>query len=365
MHEIRRKCLEKLERSAKNIRDKIPYTTINRKYNDFSEGESLTWWTNSFWAGILWRLYKETGNEQYSVYAVNIEKKLQQVLYAFNDLDHDLGFLWLHTGVVHYIEKKDEKSRSDALLAACVLASRFNIATGVIHAWNGEERKNLAIIDCMANLPLLYWASEELNDDRFKNIAIAHADNVIKYFIRENGSVSHVMKFCVGEKPQEQEGKGYKIGSSWTRGQSRAIYGFVQSYQWTKEERYLTASKKVADYFISEAEKNNWKIKCDFCQPEGEELYDTSAAAIVACGMIELYKETGEKKYLEAAINLITVCDEKFCPWDDMEDEALLNGGCVRYDEHKQLALIYGDFYFFNAVCELEKIMANDEFAGI
>ncbi len=362
---IKRKCLEKLESNARVIRDNIPYTTIEKKYNDFSSKEFVHWWTNSFWAGILWCLYKETGNEQYAVYAINIEKKLQSVLYSYNDLDHDVGFLWLYTGVEHYIEKNDKKSRSDALLAASVLSSRFNPATGVILAWNGEDRKGFAIIDCMMNLPLLYWASKELKDDRFKNIAMLHADNVIKHFVRENGSVCHIVKFSSGIKPEEQEGQGFGVGSSWTRGQGWAIYGFIQSYQWTKEKRYLETSKKVADYFISEAEKNSWKIKCDFCQPEEEELYDTSAAAIAACGMIEIYKETGEKKYLNAAENLIRVCDEEFCPWNDSEDEALLNGGCVRYDEHKQMALIYGDFYFFNAVCELEKILANTEFVDI
>ena len=209
------------------------------------------------------------------------------------------------------------------------------------------------------NLPLLYWASEESKDDRFKNIAMAHADNVIKHFIRENGSSCHIVQFFDDKAPVELEGQGFSVGSSWTRGQGWAIYGFVQSYQWTNEERYLDTSKKVADYFISEAEKNNWKIKCDFAQPEDEELYDSSAAAIAACGMIELYKETKEEKYLEAAKKLIKACDEYFCPWDDIEDEALLNYGCLRYDEHAHLALIYGDFYFFTAVCELEKIMEN------
>jgi len=363
MVNIKQKCIEKIEQNANVICDKIPYTTIDKKYNDYSS--KIGWWTNSFWAGILWRLYKETGNEQYVEYAVSIEKKLQGALYSYNDIDHDAGFIWLHTGVEHYIEKKDEQSRSDSLLAASILASRFNIKTGVIRAWNAEDRKDVAIIDCMMNLPLLYWASEESKDDRFKNIAMAHADNVIKHFVREDGSVCHIVQFYEDKAPVELEGQGVGVGSAWTRGQGWAIYGFVQNYQWTKEERYLETSKKVADYFIKEAKKNNWKIKCDFCQPEEEELYDTSAAAIAACGMIEIYKETGEKKYLNAAENLIRVCDEEFCPWNDLEDEALLNGGCVRYDEHKQMALIYGDFYFFNAVCELEKILANTEFVDI
>ena len=71
------------------------------------------------------------------------------------------------------------------------------------------------------------------------------------------------------------------------------------------EETALETAKKVADYFICEAKKNNYKIKCDFCQPEGDELYDSSAASIASCGMIEIYRETGDEKYLEAAEKLI------------------------------------------------------------
>ena len=114
---------------------------------------------------------------------------------------------------------------------------------------------------------------------------------------------------------------------------------------------------KVADYFISEADKIAYKIKCDFRQPAEPELCDSSAAAIAACGMIEIYKETGDEKYLEAAKKLLDACDKEFCPWDDENDEALLNYGCVMYREPKQQSLIYGDYYFFKAVCEVSKLI--------
>ena len=40
-------------------------------------------------------------------------------------------------------------------------------------------------------------------------------------------------------------------GSSWTRGQGWALYGFTLSYLHTKKERYLETAERVADYFIS------------------------------------------------------------------------------------------------------------------
>ena len=263
------------------------------------------------------------------------------------------------TGVEHFAHFEDKTAKCDALLAASVLSSRYDLKAKVIRAWNGDGAKGLAIIDCMMNLPLLYWASKQENDTRFKKIAMSHADSVIKNFVRDNGSVCHIVKFDTetGERLEDLGGQGYCQGSAWTRGQSWAIYGFIQSYQWTGESRYLETAKKVADYFIGEAKKNDYKIKCDFCQPEDDGLYDSSAASIAACGMIEIYKETGDEKYLREAEKLILTNSENFCPWDDENDMALVNYGSESFTAHKHLALIYGDYYFFRAVCRLDEIM--------
>ena len=361
MEDLKQRCINKLTKTSTRIKDSIPYTTVDGKYDDYSDSEHIHWWTNSFWAGIMWQMYCETGEKQYADYAENIEKKLEKVLHDFEMLDHDLGFLWLLTGVERYRQTGNERAKNNALLAASVLAARFNPYGNYIRAWNGEHNNGVVIIDCMMNIPLLYWASEVLGDDRFSNIARAHADTVIENFIRENGSSKHIIRFNIntGKYLEEYAGQGCAEGSSWTRGQGWAIYGFIQNYQWTNDARYLEVASNAAKYFISMAEKDNYKIKCDFCQPEKDELYDTSAAAIAACGMIELYKETDNREFLDAAVRLVRVCDELFCPWSDEADEALLNYGCVMYTDAKQMPLIYGDYYFFKAVCEIDTLL-ND-----
>ena len=353
--QIKEKSVKKISKTVFCLKDALPYTTIDGKYDDMSKDMPF-WWTNSFWAGILWQMYDETGEKEYADYAISCEKKLEKVLYEYEFNDHDLGFLWLLSGVEHLKHFQDKKAKNDSLLAASVLASRYDLTTKTIRAWNAETRKGIAIIDCMMNLPILYWASEQVNDERFKKVAMSHADSVIKHFVRGNGSVCHMVRFDTktGERLEDYGGQGYRQGSSWTRGQGWAIYGFIQSYQWTKEQRYLNTAKRVADYFICEAKKNDYKIKCDFCQPENDDLYDSSAASIASCGMIEIYKETGEKKYLGEAEKLILANAENFCPWDDENDQALVNFGSESFEKHKHLALIYGDYYFFRAVCELE-----------
>lgn len=304
-------------------------------------------------------MYDQTGEQKYADYAIGCEKKLEKVLYGYEKDDHDLGFLWLLSGVEHFEHFGDKRAYCDSMLAASVLASRYDLKAKVIRAWNTERNLGIAIIDCMMNLPLLYWASKQEKDTRFKKIAMSHADSVIKNFVRDDSSVCHIVKFDIetGERLEDFGGQGYKQGSSWTRGQSWAIYGFAQSYQWTKETRYLDVAKRVADYFIEEAKKNDYKVKCDFRQPEDDDLYDSSAACIASCGMIEIYNETGDRKYLEAAEKLILATAEAFGTFGDDNDEALLNFGSESFNAHKHLALIYGDYYFFRACCKLAEIL--------
>lgn len=358
MTELKNKCVEKIARTSIRIKDSMPYTTYDGKYDDYSDEKHIRWWTNSFWAGMLWQMYDITADERYMEDAVKIENKLEKVLYAYETLDHDLGFLWLLTGAEHYRHTGDKRAKNNLLLAASVLASRYDIGAGVIRAWNDRYCSGVAIIDSLMNMPLLYMASDLEFDGRFKRVAMAHAEKVREYFVREDGSVRHIVRFDPenGSFVCVDGGQGYNEDSAWTRGQGWAIYGFVQNYQLSGKKEFLDESVKVAEYFISEAEKNDYKIKCDFRQPEDVELYDTSAAAVAACGLTELYRETKEEKYLEAARRLIMVCDREFCPWDDEKDEALVNNACEAYSVGKHKALIYGDFYFFKAVCLLAEL---------
>ena len=45
-----------------------------------------------------------------------------------------------------------------------------------------DEYDNMAIIDCLMNLPLLYWACNETGNKKFRDIAVRHADIALKVF---------------------------------------------------------------------------------------------------------------------------------------------------------------------------------------
>ncbi len=207
----------------------------------------------------------------------------------------------------------------------------------------------------MMNLPLLYWASEEIHDPRYYQIAVNHADTVIKNFIREDGSVCHICDFNpnTGEFIESVGGQGYGVGSSWTRGQSWALYGFVLSYIHTKDKKYLETAKKVADYFIANIPESGL-IPVDFRQPETPSYEDSTAAAIAACGLIEIAKadENGEK-YMNAALKLLKALYEKRCNLDENADQLIEKCTAAYHDKDHEFTIIYGDYYFIEAIWKL------------
>ena len=338
---------------------------IDRQYIAINE------WTGGFWGGLNCMLYAYTKNEEYLKTAKSSEKILDTALANYNLLNHDVGFIWhLLSGALHTITG-DEGSRTRNLFAAASLSSRFVLDGGFIRAWNNYKdfekaaNYNWTIIDCLMNLPLLYWASREIGDDRFKRIAMAHADMAIMDHLRDDGSIVHIVEHDreTGEVVKTYGGQGIKEGSSWSRGQAWGLYGFVLSYIHTGEERYLNAAKQVANYFIA-ACCDDWLPRVDFRAPSTPVYYDSTAGACAACGLIELAKLLPEDEggmYMNGAINLLKAMEKAFCNFDPATDD-MLGYGTRRYPVEGvyteetagvHISIIYGDYFYTEAILKL------------
>ena len=209
----------------------------------------------------------------------------------------------------------------------------------------------------MMNIPLLYWASEMTGDSRFKTIAMEHADTVLAHTIRPDGSCNHIVVFDpdTGEYLDNPGGQGYESGSSWSRGQSWAIYGMALSYAYTGEKRYLEAAKRTAHYFIANVSMNGYVPLVDFRAPEEPVLIDTSAGVIAACGLLEIASHVGEhekKLYTENAVRILRTLEEKYCDWDP-ENDAALGYGTGAYHGRRHYPIIYGDYFLLEGVLRL------------
>ena len=363
------KIQEKMAWVSEKSKDKIPYTTIDGTYDNraFDGKDNVSelgvcWWTNGFWAGMLWQMYHATGDKRYAEIAKFTEEQLDHCLEGYYGLHHDVGFMWLHSAVADYRLTGDADGRRRGMHAANILAGRFNPVGKFIRAWNdneetGEKKTGWAIIDCMMNIPLLYWAAEETEDPRYKQIAMMHADTAMGSFIRPDGSSNHIVEFDpnTGELVQTFGGQGYENGSAWTRGQSWAVYGFTLSYLHTGKQEYLDTAKRVAHYFISNIPEDGF-IPVDFRSPKEPKWEDSTAAAITACGLIELagcVSEHEKHLYLDAAMKMLKALGDHRCNWTKDCDNIVEKCTAAYHDKEHEFSIIYGDYFFIEAILKL------------
>ncbi|PXX44545.1 unsaturated chondroitin disaccharide hydrolase [Hungatella effluvii] len=349
-------CMEKVEKNIELIGEHFPHVSIGGVYNHEEPG----FWTAGFWPGILWLRYLNTGDEKSVGLAGKLEKRLDQVMEEFENLHHDVGFMWLPTAVMHYKADGNLQSRLRGLKAASLLAGRFNPAGNFIRAWNDSikpDSQGWAIIDCLMNLPLLYWASNETGDARFKNIAVRHSDTVLKHFMRQDCTFPHIVSFDPesGAKIENLAGQGKTPDSVWARGQSWALYGFAAGYRETGLEMYAETAKRTADKVVQLMGED--KVPCwDYCAC-GEErgAKDSSAAACAASGMLLLSdlleNEAEKKRYRDNALIILKGLYEEYTDFSDRE-QGILMKGTVSYPDrrHINVPIIYGDYFFIEAL---------------
>ncbi len=373
--EIYKKTEKKMAWVSEKSKDKIPYLTVNGVHDDrsakdreWNQDDGLNWWTNGFWGGILWMLYHASGEERYAEIARISEEKMDSCFETYYGLHHDVGFMWRPTAAADYLLTKNPDSRRRALHAANLLAGRFNPVGRFIRAWNDipgseDDTRGWAIIDCMFNLSLLYWASEETDDPRFKQIAMMHADTVMKYFVRQDGSVNHIVEFNpeTGDFVRAYGGQGYAEGSSWTRGQGWGVYGFMISYIHTGKQEYLDTAKKIGQYILANIPENGI-IPVDFRQPKEPAWEDSCGACVIANGLIEVAKHVSEAKkemYLRGALKILHAIAESRSDWTENCDSIVLNCSAAYHNPEHHFTMVYADFYFIEAIL---KLRGNDVF---
>ncbi|MFT3868458.1 MAG: glycoside hydrolase family 88 protein [Nibricoccus sp.] len=290
-------CVAKTHKNIQILADS-PKTTYSFDkdgcYSRWPEGFfEIGNWTTSFFTGMALLAYESTHdsfflkqlNRLTGVYTDKITR-------ASMDTMHDLGFLYSLYSVGLWKITGSTEHRNLALKAAEELAKRYIPKGEYIRAWgrtddNRDEYAGLAIIDCLMNLPLLFWASRETGNPFFHEIAIKHADTTAKSFVRKDYSVCHAYRFdlTTGQPDREDNYCGAGIGSHWARGTAWAVYGYSMTARYTGESRYRDLSQKIAERFLSLLDGEtvplwDFRIKTD--------IRDSSAASIMACGLYDL-----------------------------------------------------------------------------
>jgi unsaturated chondroitin disaccharide hydrolase len=358
-------CLRKTSENLKTFTTLVPpAASVDQVYIP-EENED---WTASFWIGMLF-LAKEitSGTEfdatiasQLAVFKTRLDKKIALET-------HDIGFLYSLSAVADYKVNGNETSKQLAIDAADLLMTRYHDKAQIIQAWgdlNDPEQQGRMIIDCLMNLPLLYFASQETGDARYQKAAYRHAKQTQKYIVRANHTTYHTYYFDVetGEPKYGKTQQGYSDDSCWARGQTWGIYGFTLSYLYTGDVTFLKTAQDVADYLIDNLPADQvpyWDLI--FTDGSGQER-DSSSGAIAACGLLELAKQlplSDDKRafYERTALSIIQSLAENYTTKEIPSSNGILRHGV--YDKNTNNGvdecMIWGDYYYLEALVRLNQ----------
>lgn len=356
-------CVSKTRRNIERLADDPKSAPWAADGNYFSHPEGffeIGNWTSSFFTGMALIAWRETEEQLFLDQVLRLAPSYRDKVFThFIDTHHDLGFLYTLYSIALYKLTGDKQHRAVGLRAAEVLCQRFNPIGRFIRAWghmNTSEQDNMAIIDCMMNLPLLFWASKESGDKKFYNVAVQQADTTLKYFIRPDDSVFHAFRFDLktGRAIGGDNYCGRSIDSHWTRGTGWAIYGFALAYRYTGDKKYLDASLRLARKFIQLIGEDGIPV-WDFKLPAGEApLRDTSAAAVVVCAFQELEKLGADDALIFKTRRslLQNLCTDKFLNFDQA-CPGILRDGQVGSDGPGSAQNVYvswGDYYLMEGL---------------
>lgn len=345
-------------------------------------------WTTGFWTGEIWLAY-EFVKENPDVVAdlrigtpgsvleklalageVQIDSFLDRIDKKIEVDHHDMGFLYSPSCVAGYKLTGSKEGREAAIKAADQLITRYHPVGEFLQAWgpmNAPENYRL-IIDCLVNLPLLYWASDETGNAKYREIAEKHIHTAVSNVIREDYSTWHTYFFNMetGAPDHGATCQGYRDGSAWARGQAWGVYGLATAYRYTKREEYIDLFRHVTDYFLDHLPEDLvpfWDLEFN----DGDDQpRDSSSASIAACGMLEMskYLEPEEaEKYIEIAKKLMKSLYDSYAVKDRRQSNGLVlhstysnhspYNTCNHYGVDECNA--WGDYFYMEALTRLEK----------
>jgi len=259
-------------------------------------------WTSGFFPGSLWYMYELTGNTKFKTEADKFSNFISKAQYRTNT--HDLGFI-LNSSFGNGYRITQNKTYEQVLVTgATTLMKRYNSKIGLIKSWDQGAVGHWefpVIIDNMLNLELLVTAGKLSGNRSMVNAAVSHAQKTCQNHFRTDNSCFHVVNYdsISGNVIERQTHQGYSHESSWARGQTWAIYGFTMMYRETGEKKFLERALKSLSFYMNNKNLPTDLIPYwDFDAPNiPNEPKDASAAAVVASALVDLATLTDNPEY--------------------------------------------------------------------
>lgn len=355
---MERYILEQIDKLIEDMNGGIP-SSQSKDYRYQPTGG--TEWTDGFWGGMLNLAYEYSGCEKYKEESLKQIDILNDRIVRNKAVDHhDMGFLYSPSCLAAYDLYQSEKALEAAVLAADKLISRFREKGEFIQAWgpmDDNPQNYRLIIDCLLNLPLLYRVSEITGEKKYREIAEKHFRTAVKYVIREDYSTNHTYYFDIttGEPLKATTVQGYSDNSMWARGQAWGIYGLALNYKYLKDDSILEKFDGVTKAFFKQLPEDNipyW----DMIFTEGNEMRDTSAAAIAICGILEMEKYVPNPEFKAKAVEMLEALVKNQTTKGLKDSNGLImNSLYNRNRGHKQECSMWGDYYTMEALHRMKK----------
>ena len=321
-------------------------------------------WTSGFFPGSLWYVYEFTGNEDVKSAAIRYTEILNPLREYTGT--HDLGFM-LNCSYGNALRLSPADTIRNVLIeTADNLCSRFNPEIGCIRSWDFGTWNFPVIIDNMMNLDLLFSVSKLTGNPYYKEVAIRHADTTMPNHFRDDYTCWHVVSYNNdGTVERKQTHQGKNDDSSWSRGQAWAVYGYTATYRETGDKKYLDFALKIADMIMSKVTTEDAIPYWDYDAPVTEETpRDASAAAVTACGLLELSTmiPDGQKyfDYAEKILKSLSSEDYLAAPGENQGYILMHSTGSLPHGSEIDTPLNYADYYYLEGLQRYMNIKGID-----
>ncbi len=319
---------------AEDVGDRFPL------YADPSSGRWKTTrrgsWTGGFWAGWWWLRSEATGHPG-DLRTVHRWCRRLHPRASDDTVTRGMTF-WYGAGAVA-AAGGDPVARQVADAGAVALAGAFEPRRNLIVVGNAFQASVTpkAAIDALAGtVRLLGFAADNGRPD-MDSLALRHTREHVRLLVGGDGRVTPEVDLS---RPVDGEGGA----GSWSRGQAWGVLGLAAAAR--RWDEFVVPARRAAGWWLEQFGAG--VPPAVLGHPQGPR--DTSAAAIVAAGLLDLSTVTGEDRWASAAGSIVDRLIR-----GHLDDEGVLRDGC--YDLAAGVGirheLVWGSFFLTGVLATL------------
>lgn len=311
-------------------------------------------WTSGFFPGSLWYAYELSGDTAIKAEAIKFTNLLNPVRYYKGT--HDLGFMVnCSYGNAERLAPNDT-IKNVMTETAENLIGRFDKNIGAIRSWDFGTWNFPVIIDNMMNLDLLFNVSHMTGDNKYREVALTHANKTMANHFRPDATSWHVVSYNNdGTVERRQTHQGKNDDSAWARGQAWGVYGYTSCYRETQDTVYINFARRIADMIMERVTTEDLIPIWDYNAPDSPETpRDASAAAVTASALLEMSTLIPDgQKYFDYAEKILKSLSSDAYLAKNGENQGFIllhSTGSLPNGSEIDVPLNYADYYYLEAL---------------